>query len=73
VLLPPVGQLSADGQLRELIAERRGRQHGTGPIWYLQPDQVAGSAWARAGARRPWSPPVRPCSRGGLALAADRV
>jgi hypothetical protein len=41
VLLAPLGQLSADGQLRELIAERRDRHDGTGPIWYLQPDQVA--------------------------------
>lgn len=41
VLLAPLGQLSADGQLRELIEERRGRHEGTGPIWYLQPDQVA--------------------------------
>lgn len=41
VLLAPLGQLSADGQLRELIAERRERQGGTGPIWYLAPQQVA--------------------------------
>jgi len=41
VLLAPCGQLSADGQLRELIEERRDRHDGTGPIWYLQPDQVA--------------------------------
>ena len=49
VLLAPHGQLSADGQLRELIAERRGCHHGTGSIWYLQPDQVAalglGQGW----------------------------
>jgi hypothetical protein len=36
-----VGQLSGDGQLRELIEERRGRHGGTGPIWYLQPAQLA--------------------------------
>lgn len=36
VLLALAGQLSGDGQLRELIAERRERQGGTGPIWYLQ-------------------------------------
>jgi hypothetical protein len=41
VLLAPLGQLSGDGQLRELIEERRDRHDGTGPIWYLQPDQVA--------------------------------
>jgi hypothetical protein len=36
VLVAPAGQLSADGQLRELIAERRERKGGTGPIWYLR-------------------------------------
>jgi hypothetical protein len=41
VLLAPLGQLSGDGQLRELIEERRERHAGTGPVWYLQPDQVA--------------------------------
>lgn len=41
VLLAPLGQLSADGQLRELIEERRDRHDGTGRIWYIQPDQVA--------------------------------
>jgi hypothetical protein len=41
VLLAPLGQLSGDGQLRELMEERRDRHDGTGPIWYIQPDQVA--------------------------------
>ena len=41
VLLAPLGQLSGDGQLRELIEERRAYQGGTGPIWYLPPAQVA--------------------------------
>ena len=41
VLLAPLGQLSGDGQLRELIEERRAGQGGTGPIWYLPPAQVA--------------------------------
>ncbi len=41
VLLAPLGQLSGDGQLRELIEERRACQGGTGPIWYLPPAQVA--------------------------------
>jgi hypothetical protein len=33
VLLAPLGQLSGDGQLRELIEERRERHTGTGPVW----------------------------------------
>ncbi|MCP9929143.1 hypothetical protein [Cyanobium sp. CH-040] len=41
VLLAPAGDLSGDGQLRELIRERRERQGGTGAIWYLQPRLVA--------------------------------
>ena len=41
LLLAPLGQLSADGQLRELIGERRDRRNGTGPIWYLPPELVA--------------------------------
>ncbi len=37
LLLAPLGQLSGDGQLRELIAERRDHR-GTGvEIWYLPP------------------------------------
>lgn len=42
VLLAPAGDLSGDGQLRELISERRERQGGTGAIWYLPPPLVAG-------------------------------
>jgi hypothetical protein len=41
VLLAPAGDLSGDGQLRELISERRERQGGTGSIWYLPPQLVA--------------------------------
>ncbi|MGB5135394.1 MAG: hypothetical protein WBN89_09510 [Prochlorococcaceae cyanobacterium] len=41
VLLAPAGDLSGDGQLRELISERRERQGGTGAIWYLPPRLVA--------------------------------
>jgi hypothetical protein len=41
VLLAPAGDLSGDGQLRELISERRERQGGTGAIWYLPPPLVA--------------------------------
>jgi hypothetical protein len=41
VLLAPVPQLSGDGQLRELIQERRERSDSTGAIWYLPPELVA--------------------------------
>ena len=42
LLLAPLGQLSGDGQLRELIQERRGHgagNHGDGDaqLWYLPP------------------------------------
>ncbi len=51
VLLAPAGQLSGDGQLRELIAERRDRCGVTGPIWYLAPQQVAALRLAPAATR----------------------
>lgn len=35
MLLAPSGQLSGDGQLRELIAERRDRLGADVPLWYL--------------------------------------
>ncbi|MCP9888247.1 hypothetical protein KBY96_09955 [Cyanobium sp. ATX 6A2] len=41
VLLAPAPQLSGDGQLRELIQERRECSGGTGSIWYLPPELVA--------------------------------
>ncbi len=41
VLLAPAGQLSGDGQLRELIQKRRERRGGSGPIWYLASSQVS--------------------------------
>lgn len=47
LLLAQAGQLSGDGQLRELIEERRGRHGGTGPIWYLAPAQVAAMGLGR--------------------------
>lgn len=40
VLLAPAPQLSGDGQLRELIQERRERSVGTSAIWYLPPELV---------------------------------
>lgn len=40
MLLAPAGTLSGDGQLRELISERRERPDGTGAIWYLPPQLV---------------------------------
>ena len=41
LLLAPTGQLSADGQLRELIAERRDRQGAGVELWYLRPVLLA--------------------------------
>lgn len=40
LLLAPQGQLSGDGQLRELIAERRASRGTRAEIWYLPPAQV---------------------------------
>jgi hypothetical protein len=37
LLLAPIGQLSGDGQLRELIKERRGHGGGDAQLWYLPP------------------------------------
>ena len=39
-LLAPVGQLSANGQLRETVKERRNRQGSSVPFWYLSPELV---------------------------------
>ena len=41
LLLAPRGQLSADGQLGELIRERRSRFGGDGGILYLRPELLA--------------------------------
>lgn len=40
VLLAPPGQLSGDGQLRELMRERRDRLGPGVELWYLLPAQV---------------------------------
>ena len=37
LLLAPLGQLSGDGQLRELMKERRGHGGGDAELWYLPP------------------------------------
>ncbi len=39
-LVAPLGQLSGDGQLRELIEERRQRNGADVELWYLGPDLV---------------------------------
>jgi hypothetical protein len=39
-LVAPVGQLSGDGQLRELIEERRQRRGAAVELWYLGQDLV---------------------------------
>ncbi len=40
VLLAPVGQLSANGQLRETVQERRNRKGDAAAFWYLSPELV---------------------------------
>lgn len=40
LLLAPQGQLSGDGQLRELIAERRDRRGPDATLWHLSPKLV---------------------------------
>lgn len=40
LLLAPEGQLSGDGQLRELIQEQRDRKGAHAAIWYLPPALV---------------------------------
>jgi hypothetical protein len=37
LLLAPTGQLSGDGQLRELMAERRSHTGGDAALWFLPP------------------------------------
>ena len=39
-LLAPVGQLSANGQLRETVKERRKKNGSSVPFWYLSPELV---------------------------------
>ncbi|MBD2549494.1 hypothetical protein H6G65_07820 [Microcystis elabens FACHB-917] len=39
-LVAPLGQLSEDGQLRELIEERRQRKGAEPGLWYLAPELV---------------------------------
>ncbi len=39
-LVAPLGQLSGDGQLRELIEERRQHKGADVELWYLGPDLV---------------------------------
>ncbi|MBW4529067.1 MAG: hypothetical protein KME02_00125 [Aphanothece saxicola GSE-SYN-MK-01-06B] len=39
-LVAPLGELSEDGQLRELIEERRQRKGADVELWYLGPDLV---------------------------------
>jgi hypothetical protein len=42
LLLAPLGQLSGDGQLRELIEERRDRKGPDVELWYVEPALVDG-------------------------------
>jgi hypothetical protein len=47
VLLAPLGCLSSDGQLRELIRERRERRGDAVPLWYLGGEAVAAHGLGR--------------------------
>lgn len=49
MLLAPAGQLSGDGQLRELIQERRDRKGADVPLWFLSQQLVQHWALAPAG------------------------
>ena len=49
LLLAPEGQLSGDGQLRELIQEQRGRKGTQAAIWFLPPALVRQLALGPAG------------------------
>lgn len=47
-LVAPLGQLSGDGQLRELIEERRQRKGTDLELWYLGPELVEEQRLAQA-------------------------
>jgi hypothetical protein len=49
LLLAPQGQLSGDGQLRELIQEQREHKEAEAAIWYLPPALVRQLALGPAG------------------------
>jgi hypothetical protein len=59
-LVAPLGQLSEDGQLRELIEERRQRKGAAVELWYLAPDLVEELALRQAFSHPPGKGEERP-------------
>ncbi len=59
-LVAPLGQLSQDGQLRELIEERRQRKGADVELWYLGPDLVEELRLGQAFSHPPGTRPAGP-------------
>jgi hypothetical protein len=59
-LVAPLGQLSGDGQLRELIEERRQRKGAEVELWYVGPDLVEELRLRHAFSHPPGANPVGP-------------
>ncbi len=59
-LVAPLGQLSQDGQLRELIEERRQRKGADVELWYLGPDLVEELRLGQAFSHPPGTGPAGP-------------
>ncbi|MCP9932094.1 hypothetical protein KBY82_15030 [Cyanobium sp. AMD-g] len=60
LLVAPLGELSQDGQLRELIEERRQRLGADVELWYLGPDLVEELRLGQAFSRPPGASPAVP-------------
>ncbi len=69
-LVAPLGQLSEDGQLRELIEERRDRKGADVELWYLGPDLVEDLRLSQAFSRPPGASPVGPHAESIEAIVA---
>ncbi len=59
-LVAPLGELSQDGQLRELIEERRQRKGAEVELWYLGPDLVEELRLGQAFSHPPGAIPAGP-------------
>lgn len=59
-LVAPLGELSGDGQLRELIEERRQRQGADVELWYLGPELVEELRLGQAFSHPPGARPAGP-------------
>ncbi len=69
-LVAPLGQLSQDGQLRELIEERRQRKGADVELWYLGPDLVEELRLRHAFSHPPGVIPAGPHGEGVEAIVA---